>query len=89
MGAVNLLGLVFLALQDGDGVRTEQTFVFQDGPEPWVFFLVILPAVVLFSVYFYRRERAPMSARARALLIGLRCLILVLVFLLIKMVQTL
>jgi hypothetical protein len=68
-------------LQSGDGVRTVKSFTFQDGPEPWVFFLLVLPGVLFFSIYFYRKEKAEIAPRARALLIGLRCLLLVLVFL--------
>ncbi len=68
-------------MQTGDAVRTEQTFSFQDGPEPWVFFLLILPGVLFFSIYFYRKEKAEISTGARTLLIALRCVLLILVFL--------
>ncbi len=68
-------------MQTGDAVRTEQTFSFQDGPEPWVFFLLILPAVLFFTIYFYRKEKAEISTKARSLLIALRCVLLILVFL--------
>jgi hypothetical protein len=72
---------LFLLLQNTGAVRSERSFAFQDGPEPWVFFLLILPGVIFLSIFLYRKEKAGISTRTRALLIGLRCLLLILLFL--------
>lgn len=72
MGFMNLDNYRFLNLLVGGGVQTEETFVFQNSPEAWVFFLVILPATLLFSFYLYRLESTRLSPRYRALLTLLR-----------------
>jgi len=72
---------LWLHLAVTDGVRTETTFVFQDGPEPWVFFLLVLPGVLFFATYFYSKEKRALPGKIRALLIGLRVIILLLIFL--------
>ncbi len=66
--------------QGGDAVRVEKSFEFQSSPEPWVFFLLILPGVLFFSIYIYRKEKTAIPGRIRALLITLRCLVLILIF---------
>lgn len=67
--------------QGGENVRLEKSFEFQNSPEPWVFFLLILPAVLFLSIYVYRKEKTEMPGRIRWILISLRCLVLILVFL--------
>lgn len=44
-------------------------------PELWIFFLLILPAIFLAVYSVYRRERGHLTPRRRALLVGLRTVI--------------
>ncbi|MHC4943547.1 MAG: VWA domain-containing protein [Planctomycetota bacterium] len=76
-GLVKHLNGFYLLVEEG--IHVDKTYAFQNGPEPWVFFLVILPAVVLFSVYFYRLESERLSPKVRFLLAGLRCLVILVV----------
>lgn len=71
----------FLHLLNVENVRVDKTFAFQNSPEPWIFFLVILPAILFFSFYVYRRESTQISARMRGLLAVIRCLVFLLIFL--------
>ena len=63
------------------GVKNRSVFTFQDLPELWVVFLVILPAVLLFSFFVYRRESSEAPLRGRLLLASLRSLVFFLLFL--------
>ena len=61
-------------------VQLDRSFAFQDRPEVWIIFLVIVPAVLFFSFYLYRIEKGDLSRRMRILLATLRCLVFFLVF---------
>jgi uncharacterized membrane protein len=60
----------------GTGVR--ETFRLLDAPASWVIVLVVVPLCALLSWIGYRREK--ISTGARGLLVGLRCLALLLLF---------
>lgn len=76
------LGPLCRLLVEG-AVKNRRTFTFQDLPELWVVFLVILPGVILFSYFVYRRESGEVPARGRYLLAGVRsgCFLLLFLFL--------
>ncbi|MBU0755921.1 MAG: VWA domain-containing protein, partial [Planctomycetes bacterium] len=74
-------GFDFLRLLVEDFTRVEETFTFQNSPETWVFYLLILPAAVFFSALLYRMEAHRVSARTRTALIVLRSLVILLVVL--------
>ncbi len=73
--------LPFVFLQTAEDVRTETSFSFQDSPEPWVFFLLILPAIVFFTAWLYRKEKSEVRPAVRTVLVVLRSLLFVLIVL--------
>ncbi len=56
------------------------TFKFLEAPAGWIIALLIVPGVIAASVYAYRKERAPLTARQRGLLAGLRALAFAVLF---------
>jgi len=62
-------------------VRVDKSFAFQNSPEEWIFYLIILPAVLIFSFYLYRIEKTKLSGKMRFTLSILRTLTLILAIL--------
>ncbi len=65
-------------LADGD-MKVESSFAFQNSPEAWIFFLLILPAVLFFSFFMYRIESPGVPRKVKAALALLRCLSLLVI----------
>ena len=58
-------------VRSGQGIQTEETFLFQNLPDAWVIGLVIVPAVILFAIWSYGGLRR-LERRTRIMLSTLR-----------------
>ena len=61
--------------------ETEETIRWLDMPEAWIVALLILPLVIAFVAFFYKREKPVGNPRWRWTLGGLRLLVLTLALL--------
>jgi hypothetical protein len=66
----------FLAVLSLAETETREDFEWGRLPEPWVIFLVVVPAVVALATLIYRRENPSGGRRSRWLLIALRAAVL-------------
>jgi uncharacterized membrane protein len=73
-----LLGIDRVALGDG-----EWDIFWRNAPLTWILILVIIPLVLFFAYYFYRRENPNTSITVKIILIGLRSFLIFLLLIII------
>ncbi len=83
MPAAFFTGICFAQAGSEPGIVTEEKISWLEMPEPWVVVLVILPLLIGWTTFFYRREKPVGNPRWRWTLGALRFLVLVLALLMI------